>query len=87
MCSSDLVFSLLLNLGVPLFAASFPLVVGNTGTVLNMFFIGLMLSAFRDGAMPEEQPGAVGRTRRTLPAVSWADGVLTVDFKGRTLSE
>lgn len=81
------VFSLLLNLGVPLFAASFPLVVGNTGTVLNMFFIGLMLSAFRDGAMPEEQPGAVGRTRRTLPAVSWADGVLTVDFKGRTLSE
>ena len=81
------VFSLLLNLGVPLFAASFPLVVGNTGTVLNMFFIGLMLSAFRDGAMPEEQPGAVGRTRRTLPAVSWIDGVLTVNFKGRTLSE
>ena len=78
------VFSLLLNLGVPLFAASFPLVVGNTGTVLNMFFIGLMLSAFRDGAMPEERPA---ERLLTVPAVSWADGVLTVDFKGRTLSE
>lgn len=78
------VFSLLLNLGVPLFAASFPLVVGNTGTVLNMFFIGLMLSAFRDGAVPEERPA---ERLLTVPAVSWADGVLTVDFKGRTLSE
>lgn len=78
------VFSLLLNLGVPLFAASFPLVVGNTGTVLNMFFIGLMLSAFRDGAMPEDRPA---ERLLTVPAVSWADGVLTVNFKGRTLSE
>ena len=78
------VFSLLLNLGVPLFAASFPLVVGNTGTVLNMFFIGLMLSAFRDGAMPEEQPA---ERLLTVPAVSWVDGVLTVNFKGRTVSE
>ena len=78
------VFSLLLNLGVPLFAASFPLVVGNTGTVLNMFFIGLMLSAFRDGAMPEERPA---ERLLTVPAVSWADGVLTVNFKGRTVSE
>ena len=78
------VFSLLLNLGVPLFAASFPLVVGNTGTVLNMFFIGLMLSAFRDGAMPEEQPA---ERLLTVPAVSWIDGVLTVNFKGRTVSE
>ena len=78
------VFSLLLNLGVPLFAASFPLVVGNTGTVLNMFLIGLMLSAFRDGAMPEERPA---ERLLTVPAVSWADGVLTVNFKGRTLSE
>ena len=78
------VFSLLLNLGVPLFAASFPLVVGNTGTVLNMFFIGLMLSAFRDGAMPEERPA---ERLLTVPAVSWIDGVLTVNFKGRTLSE
>ena len=77
-------FSLLLNLGVPLFAASFPLVVGNTGTVLNMFFIGLMLSAFRDGAMPEERPA---ERLLTVPAVSWVDGVLTVNFKGRTLSE
>src|SRR5699024_10246780 len=75
------VFSLLLNLGVPLFAASFPLVVGNTGTVLNMFFIGLMLSAFRDGAMPEERPA---ERLLTVPAVSWIDGVLTVNFKGRT---
>ena len=78
------VFSLLLNLGVPLFAASFPLVVGNTGTVLNMFFIGLMLSAFRDGAMPEERPA---ERLLTVPAVSWIDGVLTVNFKGRTVSE
>lgn len=78
------VFSLLLNLGVPLFAASFPLVVGNTGTVLNMFLIGLMLSAFRDGAMPEERPA---ERLLTVPAVSWVDGVLTVNFKGRTLSE
>ena len=78
------VFSLLLNLGVPLFAASFPLVVGNTGTVLNMFLIGLMLSAFRDGAMPEERPA---ERLLTVPAVSWIDGVLTVNFKGRTLSE
>ena len=78
------VFSLLLNLGVPLFAASFPLVVGNTGTVLNMFFIGLMLSTFRDGAMPEERPA---ERLLTVPAVSWVDGVLTVNFKGRTVSE
>ena len=75
------VFSLLLNQGIPLFAVSFPLVVGNTGTVLNMFFIGLMLSAFRDGVMPEDRPA---ERLLTVPAVSWVDGVLTVNFKGRT---
>ena len=52
-------FSLLLTFGFPLFSAPFPLLVGNWYTVVNMFLIGLMLSAFRDGALPERAaPGA-----------------------------
>lgn len=46
---------LLLTFGVPLMAGSFPLVVGNWASVLNMLLIGVMLSAFRDGALPETQ--------------------------------
>lgn len=39
--------SVLWNLGYTLFSASFPLVIGNLNTVINMWLIGLALSVFR----------------------------------------
>ena len=79
-------FSLLLTFGFPLFSAPFPLLVGNWYTVVNMFLIGLMLSAFRDGALPERAaPGA-----KTIPEVSapvrrivWQDGELRISLRPR----
>ena len=41
------VCSLAWNLGFPLFEVSFPLLVGNTATILNLFLIGLALSELR----------------------------------------
>ena len=40
-------YSVAWNLGVTLFAAEFPLLIGNTNTVINMGLIGLALSVFR----------------------------------------
>ena len=45
--------SLLVTFGVPIMSVSFPLLVGNWAAVLNMFLIGLLLSAFRDDALPQ----------------------------------
>ena len=40
--------------GVPLSSASFPLIMGNLSTVLNMGLIGLALSVFRGERLPRE---------------------------------
>ena len=45
--------SLLVTFGMPIMSASFPLLVGNWAAVLNMSLIGLLLSAFRDDALPQ----------------------------------
>ena len=44
--------SLSLTLGVPVLSGGFPLVVGNVNTAVDMFLIGLALSALRDGGLP-----------------------------------
>lgn len=54
--------SLSLTLGAPVLSGGFPLVVGNVNTAVDMFLIGLALSALRDGGLPEEVPAA-GRLR------------------------
>ena len=41
-------FSISWNLGLTLLSSSFPLITGNTNTVLSMFLIGLCLSVFRE---------------------------------------
>lgn len=46
--------SLAWNLGFPLSSASFPLIMGNLSTVLNMGLIGLALSVFRGERLPWE---------------------------------
>lgn len=60
---AQLVMSLTMNMGVPMTGASFPLLVGNWNTLADMFLIGLMLSAFRDGSLPE----ADQLVKRTAP--------------------
>ena len=44
-------------------SGGFPLVVGNVNTAVDMFLIGLALSALRDGGLPEGAPE--GRRLRT----------------------
>lgn len=52
-------FNLCETMGYPFFGGvPFPLVVGNWYTMLELFLIGLMLSAFRNGALPETAAGA-----------------------------
>ena len=46
LCAQAL-YNVMWNLGYPLFAAEFPLIVGNTNTIINMGLIGLALSVFR----------------------------------------
>lgn len=76
-------FSLLQNLGLPFVDASFPLVVGNTGTVLSLFLIGLMLSALRDGSLPEPAPSRAPRRDNGPRRVRWENGELTISLRPR----
>lgn len=76
-------FSLLQNLGLPFVDASFPLVVGNTGTVLSLFLIGLMLSALRDGSLPEPAPSRASRRDNGPRRVRWENGELTISLRPR----
>lgn len=46
LCAQAL-YNVVWNLGYPLFAAEFPLIIGNTNTIINMGLIGLALSVFR----------------------------------------
>lgn len=51
----QMVFSVMVNMGFPLFGAEFPLLVGNLQTVLDMGLIGLALSVFRSGSTFREE--------------------------------
>ncbi len=51
----QMVFSVMANMGLPLFGAEFPLLVGNLQTVLDMGLIGLALSVFRSGSIFREE--------------------------------
>ncbi len=48
--------SLAWNLGFPLFDVPFPLLAGNTATVLNLFLIGMALSVFRTECIAQDLP-------------------------------
>ena len=64
--------SLSLTLGAPVLSGGFPLVVGNVNTAVDMFLIGLALSALRDGGLPEEVPGFYGGYAPPEPRVLFA---------------
>lgn len=68
------------NLGfVLVYSISLPLVsYGNTATVVNMALIGVMLSAFRSGALVKD--GAPG-LRASFRRFFWKNGELTISFR------
>lgn len=51
----QMAFSVMANMGFPLYSAEFPLLVGNLHTVLDMGLIGLALSVFRCGSIFREE--------------------------------
>jgi len=76
------VAALVLNLGFVLCSVSFPLVVGNLHTVVDMALIGVALSVFRQERLPEQHPAAAPEERR--PLVSWRDGDLVIALGRRS---
>lgn len=58
--------SLAVNLGYPLFSATFPLVIGNLHTVFSMGMIGLALSVFRGESIDSSYV-----PRRRIHRISW----------------
>ena len=70
------VFSVVLNLGVVLFSAQMPLMVGNVQTVLNLAMIGLVLSVFRGDSIvrepaPKREPRREKRRLRLRVVCEW----------------
>ena len=70
------VFSVILNLGVVLFSAQMPLMVGNVQTVLNLAMIGLVLSVFREDSIvretaPKQMPRRERRRLRLRVVCEW----------------
>lgn len=73
--------SLTLTLGVPVLAGGFPLVVGNTNTVLDLFLIGLALSALRNGSLPERAPAPCRKSSVFLRRIRWENGELILSLR------
>lgn len=69
--------SLCLNLGYVFTSASFPLVVGNLHTILDMGLLGLALSVFRQERLPAPVPACRSEAPRR-PLISWQDGDLVI---------
>lgn len=62
--SVQAIVSIAWNIGFALLGASFPLIIGNLNTVLNMGLIGLALSVFRgDGIARNSENSKKGRQR------------------------
>ena len=77
----QLLWSLLTNLGFILFETPMPLVTGLINSALDMALLGLMLSCFRCGALPEPMRPAALRGGTPTPRVRWDDGLLTIDLR------
>lgn len=73
--------SLTLTLGVPVLAGGFPLVVSNTNTVLDLFLIGLALSALRNGSLPERAPAPCRKGSVFLRRIRWENGELILSLR------
>lgn len=73
--------SLSLTLGVPVLAGGFPLVVSNTNTVLDLFLIGLALSALRNGSLPERAPAPCRKGSVFLRRIRWEKGELILSLR------
>lgn len=73
--------SLSLTLGVPVLSGGFPLVVGNTNTVLDLLLIGLALSALRDGGLPETAPAPCRKNPDAPRRIRWEKGELILSLK------
>ena len=73
--------SLTLTLGVPVLAGGFPLVVSNTNTVLDLFLIGLALSALRNGSLPERAPAPCRKGSVFLRRIRWEKGELILSLR------
>lgn len=82
----QVLFYVCFNLGISLFGV-FPLPLvsyGNTALVVDLALIGVMLSAFRTGALVRDGDQPLrGRAKpfRWADRVRWKDGVLTISFK------
>ena len=79
----QLAASLSLTLGVPVLPGGFPLVVGNTNTVVDMLLIGLALSALRDGGLPETAPALCQSRNTGFHRVRWENGELIFSLRPR----
>ncbi len=73
--------SLTLTLGVPVLAGGFPLVVSNINTVLDLFLIGLALSALRNGSLPERAPAPCRKGSVFLRRIRWENGELILSLR------
>ena len=76
------VSSLLLTLGYPFTSGTFPLLVGNLHSILDMGLLGLALSVFRQEKMPplpSRSSPLSGPSRR--PVVTWRDGELVIALR------
>ena len=75
------VSSLLLTLGYPFTSGTFPLLVGNLHSILDMGLLGLALSVFRQEKMPLPSLSSPlsGPPRR--PVVTWRDGELVIALR------
>lgn len=56
-------FSISWNLGLTLFSSPFPLITGNTNTVLSLFLIGLCLSVFREERIARDSADICDKVR------------------------
>ena len=64
-------------------SGGFPLVVGNVNTVVDMFLIGLALSALRDGGLPETAPAPCREKDPAFRRVRWENGELILSLRPR----
>ena len=65
----------------PVLAGGFPLVVSNTNTVLDLFLIGLALSALRNGSLPERAPAPCRKGSVFLRRIRWGNGELILSLR------
>jgi cell division protein FtsW (lipid II flippase) len=78
----QIAFSILRNLGFVLVNSTCPFVAGNLHSVLDMALMGLLLSVFRQEALPTDSKAATFASGRHK-LISWQDGNLVIALNRR----